>query len=63
MPLDREPHAKNWNEHKPWSEMDLFDLRNHLAQGASVAETAEFLMRREDEVRAKIEDLGLPLAK
>jgi len=45
---------KNWNEDKPWSEMDLFDLQNNVARGDLVEETAEFLMRREDEVRQKI---------
>jgi hypothetical protein len=30
--------------------MDLFDLRNHIRQGASIAEAAEFLMRRKKEV-------------
>ena len=39
--------------------MDLFDLRNHLARGNSVAETADFLMRGEDEVRVKMRELGL----
>jgi hypothetical protein len=51
--------VKNLNEDKPWSEMDVFDLENHLAQGDSVARTADFLMRREEEVRAKMEELGL----
>jgi len=49
-----EDHVKNWNEDKPWSEMDLFDLQNNVARGDLVEETAEFLMRREDEVRQKI---------
>jgi hypothetical protein len=39
--------------------MDVFDLQNHLAHGCSVAETAEFLMRSEREVREKMEELGL----
>jgi hypothetical protein len=49
--------VKNWNEDKPWSEMDLFDLQNNVARGDLVEETAEFLMRREDEVRLKINEL------
>ena len=48
---------KNWNEDKPWSEMDLFDLQNNVARGDLVEETAEFLMRREDEMRRKINEL------
>jgi hypothetical protein len=50
---------ENWNVGKAWSEMDLFDLKNHLAQGCSVEETAEFLMRSEREVREKMAELGL----
>ena len=42
-----------------WSEMDLEDLTCHLAHGATVAETADFLCRDEDEVRAKMQELGL----
>jgi hypothetical protein len=48
----------NLNEGKPWSDMDLVDLRNSLAQGSSVAYIAEFLCRSEDEVREKIAELG-----
>lgn len=39
--------------------MDVCDLKNHRAQGCSVAETAEFLMRSEREVREKMEEHGL----
>jgi hypothetical protein len=52
-----EDRVRNWNEDKPWSEMDLFDLQNNVARGDLVEETAEFLMRREDEVREKIREL------
>jgi hypothetical protein len=31
------------NDGKPWSEMDLFDLRNSLAYGQSIEEVAGFL--------------------
>jgi hypothetical protein len=27
------------NDAKEWSEMDIWDLKNHVAQGASLAET------------------------
>ena len=47
----------NLNEGKPWSEMDLVDLRNSLAHGNSVAEIAEFLCRSEREVQEKIAEL------
>jgi hypothetical protein len=41
------------NEGKPWSEMDLVDLRHSFAHGRSVAEIAEFLCRSEREVARK----------
>jgi hypothetical protein len=47
----------NLNEGKPWSEMDLFDLKNSLARGTPVAEIADFLCRSEKEVREKIAEL------
>ena len=47
----------NLNEGKDWSEMDLFDLRNSLALGSSVAYIADFLCRSEKEVRKKIAEL------
>ena len=53
-----EERGRNWNEDKPWSRrMDLFDLQNNMARGDLVEEIAEFLMRREDEVRSKIREL------
>jgi hypothetical protein len=33
------------NDSKEWSETDIADLKNHIAHGASLAETAEFLCR------------------
>ena len=46
---------------EPWSEMDLWDLKNSLAYGDSIEEVAEFLCRSGtlDEVRRKAEGLGL----
>jgi hypothetical protein len=58
-----EDRVRNWNEDKPWSEMDLFDLQNNVARGDLVEETAEFLMRREDEVRGKIRELRTGVRK
>jgi hypothetical protein len=52
-----EDRVRNWTEDKPWSEMDLFDLQNNIARGDLVEETAELLMRHEDEVREKIREL------
>ena len=50
------------NDGKPWSEMDLFDLRDGLAYGWSIEEAAGFLCRAGtvEEVRRKAEELGLP---
>jgi hypothetical protein len=45
------------NEHKPWSETELFDLQSNLARGDLIEETAALLMRREDEVRQKVREL------
>jgi hypothetical protein len=49
------------NDGKPWSEMDVFDLRNSLAYGRSIEEVAGFLCRSGtvEEVRRKAEELGL----
>ena len=43
----------------PGSELDIADLANELAHGRTVAETASFLCRDEDEVREKMKELGL----
>ena len=53
------------NDGKPWSEMDLFDLRNSLAYGDSIEEVAAFLCRSGtvEEVRRKAEELGLLQSK
>jgi hypothetical protein len=52
-------NVPNINAGKPWSEMDLVDLRNSLAHDRPVAEIADFLCRSEQEVQAKIDKLGL----
>jgi hypothetical protein len=53
------------NDSKPWSEMDLFDLRNSLAYGRSIEEVAGFPCRSGtvEEVRRKAEELGLLWSK
>lgn len=51
--------APNINSGKPWSELDLQDLRYCLAAGEPVADIADFLCRNVDEVRAKIAERGL----
>jgi hypothetical protein len=47
------------NSGKPWSEMDISDLTYEIARGRTMAETASFLCREEDEVRRKATQLGL----
>jgi hypothetical protein len=47
----------NVNADKEWSEMDLADLVNGLANGNAVEDIAEFLCRDVNEVRAKAEEL------
>jgi hypothetical protein len=47
------------NSGKPWSEMDLSDLRDCLDQGDTFAQAASFLCRDGDEVRQKARTLGL----
>jgi hypothetical protein len=42
---------------KAWSLMELGDLTNCVLRGTSVEETAEFLCRDVEEVRAKIAEL------
>jgi hypothetical protein len=43
------------NSGAPWSVMDISDLKNEIDIGRTVAETASFLCRDEDEVREKNE--------
>jgi hypothetical protein len=55
--MNDEPN--NRNAGKAWSEMDVFDLQNHLGEGASIEEAADFLMRSVEEVEVKARELGL----
>jgi hypothetical protein len=52
---------RNLNDGKDWSEMDIWDLRNHVDHGASLKDTARLLCRTgtEFEVAAKATELGL----
>lgn len=45
------------NTNKPWSPMDIADLRTCIIRKVSVAETARFLMRDEAEVAEKIAEI------
>jgi len=56
-----EQPSQDINDGKPWSEKDLFDLRNSLTYGRSIEEVAGFLCRSGtvEGVRRKAEELGL----
>ena len=47
------------NSGEPSSEIDISDLTNEIAHDRTMAETASFLCRDEDEVRQKAKELGL----
>jgi hypothetical protein len=47
------------NSGGPWSDADISDLKNELVYGRTVAQTASFLCRDEDEVREKMKELRL----
>jgi len=47
------------NSGKPWSRMDLFDLKNGIERGEPIEELAAFLLRDVDEVRRKVAELEL----
>jgi hypothetical protein len=49
----------NVNSRKPWSPVDLYDLRQGLGRGTPLDEVADFLCRDVSEVRAKASQLGL----
>jgi hypothetical protein len=42
------------NSGEPWSEADISDLKNEIAHGRTIAETASFLCRDVYEVRAEL---------
>ena len=58
MSADR---IKRIDEDRAWSERDIFDLKNGLILGKPIAEIADFLCRRKDEIRAKARELNLPV--
>ena len=48
-------------DEKPWSEIELFDLRNAIRRGETIEEVAAFLGREDsvDEVVRRAEEMGL----
>jgi hypothetical protein len=49
----------NVNSGKPWSPLDVYDLRQGLGHGTPIEQVADFLSRDVSEVRAKASQLGL----
>jgi len=50
--------APNINTGKPWSELDLQDLRYCLAAGEPAEDIADFLCRNVEEVHAKTAEIA-----
>lgn len=44
---------------RPWSEMDINDLKDLVRQRTKLKAIAQFLCRKEDEVEAKVFELSL----
>ncbi len=51
---------RDTNDGKPWSDIDLDDLRSHAAAGATLEETAAFLCRSGsvEDLAAKAREVG-----
>ncbi len=47
-------------KHQPWSEIETSKLKGAFKRGATIKETAEFLGRDVEEVRAKLASLNAP---
>ncbi len=47
------------NDGKPWSEMDVIDLRIAISLGETIKQAADFLGRSDEDVAAKAKELGL----
>jgi hypothetical protein len=57
------PQVPDVNGGKPWSAMDVADLKAAITDGSSLRDTAKFLCRSEEEVRAKATELGFELVR
>ncbi len=44
---------------RPWTSMDLVDLKTFMRRRAALKEAAQFLCRSEGEVDSKVRELGL----
>ncbi len=52
-------NAEPSKDEKPWSTMDVFDLRHAIEQGETIEQVADVLGRPLGDVLKKAEDLGL----
>ena len=50
-------HNLGMAKYRPWSELEIRDLRDALRRGYSIEDIATFLCRYADEVRAKVAEL------
>jgi hypothetical protein len=55
------PRMINKSAPPVWSELDIRDLRRCFRDNMPVSDIAGFLLRTEDEVRGKAQDLGIAL--
>lgn len=57
------PEPRDLNDGKPWSEMDIRDLRSALEHGDTIEAAARHLCRATNvaEVEAKARELGLEI--
>jgi hypothetical protein len=54
----KSPRDGDVNSHKPWSAMDMADLKLAIKDGWMLSETASFLCRAQYEVRDRAKELG-----
>jgi hypothetical protein len=47
------------NGKQPWTALDVLDLKAALQQGHSVSEMATYMSRDQEEILAKMHELGL----
>ena len=59
LPGPRPPPEGDLNSHLPWSAWDEQDIRYAVEHSKSLAETANFLCRTDDELRDKAKAMGL----
>jgi hypothetical protein len=58
VPNKKRPPMECTNAGRPWSEVDLDNLRSELKRGAPLAEIAELLGRDVQQIQVKVEQLA-----